>query len=118
MVPGTILTVGPSLGDLLMPLGAFGPRKNKDQPGPSIYTERRNEDPSECLSSLSSELQMSKQHTRSVPPPCHPLALGLKSNRIFAGRVGCSGKGKVRTGFPGYSGKTSNHKWGLGSNNH
>lgn len=29
-----------------MPLGAFGPRKNKDQPGPSIYTERRNEDPS------------------------------------------------------------------------
>lgn len=32
MVPGTILTVGPSLGDLLIPLGAFGPRKNKDQP--------------------------------------------------------------------------------------
>lgn len=50
MVPGTILTVGPNLGDLLMPLGAFGPRKNKDQPGPSIYTERRNEDPSKRAS--------------------------------------------------------------------
>lgn len=95
MVPGTILTVGPSLGGLLMPLGAFGPRKNKDQPGPSIYTERRNEDPSKrAPSSLSSELQMSKQHTGSVPLPCHPLALGLQSNRILLEESDAQGRAR------------------------
>ena len=34
--------------------------------------------------------------------PHHSLALGLKSNRIFATRVRCSGKGKAkRTRLPG-----------------
>lgn len=114
MVPGITLTVGPSLGPVDA-LGAFGPRKRTKR-GP--YTERRNEDPSKRPSSFSSGLQMPKQHTRSVLPPCHPLALGLKSNAVFARRVGCSGKGKVRTGFPGYSGKTSNPKWGLRDGDH
>lgn len=82
VVPSTASTAGPLAGTCfgcLWPQGESGPsldlgRKWRPFPAYLLYQKH----------------QANQQHTSSVLLPCHPLALGLKANRIFAGRVRCS----------------------------
>lgn len=88
MVPGIASTAGPRLGPAL---AAYGPRESQDQ----AWTLDGNGDPFKLIFWIKKH-QANQQHMSSLLLPCHPLALGLKANRIFAGRVKCSEQGKEK----------------------